>query len=69
MQTSKQTGNRHENPTEECQTRYLGRLFNLSECLVETPGQCPFALAFGDVVLCGHPVGRKFETVTLMTDA
>jgi hypothetical protein len=65
----KQVGNQYQNPTEECRTRYLGRLFDLHECLVEAPGQCPFALGFGDVVLCGHPLGGKFEARAPMTDA
>jgi hypothetical protein len=54
--------------SERCRTVYLGQLFNLSECLVESPGQCPFALPFGHILLCGRRDCRKFESQpSLMT--
>ena len=53
-------------PSEECcRTLYLGRVFNVYECLIKAPRRCPFALTFGDILLCGHPDRRKCENKPL----
>jgi hypothetical protein len=39
---------------ENCRTRLL-RPLGLVECLVESPGECPYALEFGGDFFCRHP--------------
>jgi hypothetical protein len=48
-------------PNEACRTCYLGHLLNLSECLVESPDQCPFVMRHGQEFFCQHPDCRRFE--------
>jgi hypothetical protein len=61
MRTPRQRTGQLKADTERCRTLYLGRLFDLSECLVEEPNRCPYALEFGDILVCWHPDRRKFE--------
>ena len=42
-----------------CRTRLLEAV-DLVECLVESPGKCPYALAFGGDFFCQHPDGLMF---------
>jgi hypothetical protein len=44
-----------------CRTRYLGKILNLSECLVESPAHCPYAHKVELSWFCRHPDCRKFE--------
>jgi hypothetical protein len=46
---------------EKCRTRYLGQSLDFSDCLVENPDRCEYALRFGSGVLCRHPDRRSFE--------
>ena len=46
---------------ELCRTRYLGRILNLSECLVKSPLHCPYAHQAENNWFCHHPECRKFE--------
>jgi hypothetical protein len=48
---------------EKCRTRYLGQSLDFSDCLVETPDGCKYALRFGSGVLCRHPNRRSFEKI------
>jgi hypothetical protein len=44
-----------------CRTRYLGQDLPFSDCLVENPDSCKYALRFPHCVSCSHPDRRKFE--------
>ena len=46
--------------TEICRTRYVVQS-DLSQCLVENPDACEFAIRFGSDVICRHPDRRSFE--------
>lgn len=54
----------HEKPLPDpaiCRTQYLGRVVDLSECLVHKPDRCSYALRFGEGVFCRHPDCRSFD--------
>jgi hypothetical protein len=61
MRTPGQRADQLGGDTKRCRTLYLGRLFDLSECLTEASSRCPYALEFGDMLVCWHPDRRKFE--------
>jgi hypothetical protein len=44
-----------------CQTRYLGRILDLSECLVRSPDRCPYVHSVESSWFCHHPDCREFE--------
>ena len=44
---------------EICRTRFLQPV-GLVECLVKSPEECPYALAFGGDFFCRHPDGLSF---------
>src|ERR1035437_7491221 len=46
---------------EKCRTTYLGQALDLSECLMENPDDCEFAVSFGFGVYCYHSDQRRFE--------
>ena len=46
-----------------CRTAYLGQSLDFSDCLVENPEACKYALRFGSGILCRHPDQRSFEKV------
>ena len=50
---------------EKCRTRYLGKLLGLTECLVENPDSCEFAVRFSSGVSCFHPERRSFDRADL----
>ena len=52
---------RHLPDPEICRTRYLGETLDFSDCLVENPEACEYALRFGSGILCRHPDRRSFE--------
>jgi len=47
---------------ERCRTKYLGQALDLSDCLVNNPAGCEFAVRFGNGVFCYHHDRRIFET-------
>jgi hypothetical protein len=49
----------------KCRTMYLGQALDLSECLVENPDGCEFAVSFGFGVYCYHSDRRSFEKTDL----
>ena len=51
---------RFPNP-QKCRTRYLGRILDLSDCLMGNPDLCKYAVSFGFAVYCYHPDRRSFE--------
>jgi hypothetical protein len=46
---------------ETCRTRYLGPTLDFSECLVNNPLVCKYAVKFGKSFFCRHPDRRSFE--------
>jgi hypothetical protein len=50
---------------EQCRTRHLGQTLDFSECLVENPDGCEYALRFGRSVFCRHPDRRRYEKIGL----
>lgn len=46
---------------EICRTRYLGQTLDFSDCLVENPEGCKYALHFGSRFFCNRPDRRSFE--------
>ena len=46
---------------DRCRTKYLGQTLPFSDCLVEDPDGCEYALRFPHCVSCNHPDRRKFE--------
>ena len=46
---------------EICRTGYLGETLNFSDCLVESPDACKYAVRLDSRVLCRHPDRRSFE--------
>ena len=60
--TDKAISNQRRLPDSEiCRTRYLGETLDFSDCLVENPEACEYALRFGSGILCRHPDRRSFE--------
>ena len=45
---------------EVCRTRYVVES-DVSQCLVENPDACEFAIRFGSGVVCRHQARRRFE--------
>ena len=46
---------------ERCRTGYLGHTLVFSDCLVNNPEACEYAVRFGCCVYCRHPDRRSFE--------
>jgi CheY-like chemotaxis protein len=44
-----------------CRTGYLGQALDLSECLVENPEGCEYAVRVGTGIYCHHADRRSFE--------
>ena len=55
------TDKRHLPDREICRTRYLGKVLDISDCLVKDPEGCAYALRHGNSVFCRHPDRRSFE--------
>jgi hypothetical protein len=59
--TDAMVSNRRRLPNPKvCRTRYLGKDFDLSQCMVKNPNACRYAIPLSGV-LCRHPDRRSFE--------
>jgi hypothetical protein len=60
--TNETASNQRRLPDPEiCRTRCLGPTLYISECLVQDPYSCEFAVRFGSANFCRHPDRRSFE--------
>jgi len=44
-----------------CRTRYLGKSLGFTDCLVDNPDGCEYALRLASGVICRHPDRREFD--------
>jgi hypothetical protein len=49
---------------EICRTVYFGQSLGFTDCLVEDPDLCKFAVRFGPGISCYHPDRRSFDKTT-----
>ncbi|MGD0058037.1 MAG: hypothetical protein ABSD58_01325 [Verrucomicrobiia bacterium] len=55
------SGGRRLPDPEKCRTMCLEQFPDLSECLMEDPDACEYAVRIGPVVYCYHPDRFRFE--------
>jgi hypothetical protein len=55
------SGPRHLPDPEICRTMYFGHALGFTDCLVENPDGCEYAVRFGSGVSCFHPDRRSFD--------
>src|SRR5258706_15464426 len=46
---------------EICRTRYMGKSLGFTDCLVENPNGCPFAVILPSCVSCFDPDRQSFD--------
>jgi hypothetical protein len=60
--TDNTVGNQTHLPDRKiCRTRHLEQTSPFSDCLVEKPDLCKYAVRLGSGVFCSHPDRRRFE--------